>query len=129
MSELDTMSEPTRQFITDMTAAGAPARLDGARILFDVQAFDGAYRGQTVPTGVSVSEVQSWPMLPPHWIHLPASVAFVETNADTTDCPAGWQRHSRDFAWTNMAVPPARAWLQHVRGVLSIARPAGTVAA
>jgi hypothetical protein len=129
MNKLDTMTEPARQFIADMTAAGAPARLDGARILFDVQAFTGAYQGRTVTTGVSVSEVQSWPMLPPHWIHLPVTVTFIETNADTTDCPPGWQRHSRDFAWTNMAVPPARAWLQHVRGVLGIARHAAANAA
>ncbi len=121
MSAPNTMTEPTRQFIADMTAEGAPARLDGARILFDVQAFDGPYRGQTLTTGVSISEIQSWPMLPPHWIHLPEAATFAETNADTTDCPPGWRRHSRDFTLTNMAIPPARAWLQHVRGVLSIA--------
>jgi len=121
MSELDDATNATRQFIADMTAAGAHAHLVGQQILFDVSAVDGPLRGQTVPTGVSVSEVQSWPMVPPHWIHLPETVAFAQTNADTTDCPPGWKRHSREFALTSMTVPPARAWLQHVRGVLSIA--------
>lgn len=121
MSELDDATKATQQFIADMTAAGAPARLVGQQILFDVDAVDGPLRGQTIPTGVSVSEVQSWPMVPPHWIHLPTSVTFAQTNADTTDCPPGWMRHSREFSLTSMATPPARAWLQHVRGVLSIA--------
>jgi hypothetical protein len=120
VTAFETATGPTRQFITDMTAEGAPARLVEQQILFDVEAVDGPLRGQLVPTGVSVSEVQSWPMMPPHWIHLPDSITFAETNADTTDCPPGWRRHSRDFSLTNMAVPPARAWLQHVRGVLSI---------
>ena len=126
MNELDTVTAPTRQFISDMTAEGAPARLVDAQILFDVQCFDGPLRGTVIPTGVSVSEVQSWPMVPPHWVHLPDAIEFAETNSDTTDCPAGWRRHSRDFSLTNMSIPPARAWLQHVRGVLAvaIARPA-----
>lgn len=121
MSELDDATKATQQFIADMTAAGASARLVGQQILFDVDAVDGTLRGQTVPTGVSVSEVQSWPMVPPHWIHLPNTITFAQTNADTTDCPPGWKRHSREFALTSMTIPPARAWLQHVRGVLSIA--------
>jgi len=121
MSEPTDATTATRQFISDMTAAGAPAHLVGQQILFDVDAVDGPLRGQKVPTGVSVSEVQSWPMVPPHWIHLPASISFTQTNADTIDCPPGWMRHSREFSLTSMATPPARAWLQHVRGVLSIA--------
>lgn len=110
----------TRRFIDDLTAAGAPARLEGARVLYQVLAVGGAFAGQQVDTGVSVSEVQSWPMAPPHWVHLRDSVVFAETNADVTDCPPGWVRHSRDFAF-DMSAPPATAWLRHVRGFVSIA--------
>jgi hypothetical protein len=81
----------------------------------------GVLNGQIVTTGVSVSEVQSWPMVPPHWIHLPASIAFETTNMDETDCPPGWKRHSRDFSYTVMSMPPALAWLRHVRGFISVA--------
>jgi hypothetical protein len=113
-----------RQFIADMTVAGAPARLDGARVLYDVRAVGGPLAGQIIPTGVSVSEVQSWPAVPPHWIHLPNWVMFPETNADNTDCLPGWLRHSRDYQYTDTSQPPALSWLRHVRGALSIATAA-----
>lgn len=121
MSEVEELSAAARQFIDDMTAAGAPARADGPRILYAVPAVNGALVGQMVPTGVSMSEVQSWPAVPPHWIHLPESVEFAETNMDDTDCLPGWKRHSRDYAHTDMSIAPARAWLGHVRGFVSIA--------
>ncbi|WP_156401752.1 hypothetical protein [Agromyces sp. Soil535] len=117
------MTEAVHQFITDMTAAGASARADGPRILYDVTAVGGALAGQVVTTGVSVSEVLSWPAVPPHWIHLPASVEFDQTNMDDTDCPPGWKRHSREYNYTDMSMPPALAWLRHVRGFISIATP------
>lgn len=123
MSDTAGLTRAAQQFIDDMTAVGAVAWADGPRILYDVVAVGGALNGQAVTTGVSVSEVQSWPMVPPHWIHLLDSVTFAETNMDATDCPPGWRRHSRDFAYTDMSVPPALAWLRHVRGFVSIAIP------
>lgn len=114
---------PVQRFIDDMTAVGAPARVDGPRILYEVKAVAGTLAGQTVTTGVSISEVQGWPLAPPHWIHLPESVTFAQTNLDDTDCPPGWQRHSREYNYTDMSVPPALAWLRHVRGLISIAIP------
>lgn len=123
MTDEDGLTDAARQFTTDMTAAGAPARVDGARILYEVTAVGGALAGQVVTTGVSVSEVQSWPAVPPHWIHLPTSVEFSETNMDDTDCPPGWKRHSREYNYTDLSVPPALAWLRHVRGFISIAIP------
>lgn len=112
---------PVQQFIDDMTAIGATARVEDARILYEVVAVAGALKGMAVTTGVSLSEVQSWPMVPPHWIHLPDTVQFPATNSDTTDCPPGWIRHSRDFSFSDTSVQPALAWLRHVRGVVSIA--------
>jgi hypothetical protein len=40
---------------------------------------------------------------------------------DDTDCLPGWKRHSRDYTHTDMSIAPARAWLGHVRGFVSIA--------
>jgi hypothetical protein len=114
-------SAAAQQFVTDMTRAGARAYVDGPRVLYDVVAVGGALAGQTVITGVSLSEVQSWPLVPPHWIHLHGAATFDQTNADETDCLPGWKRHSRDFGFTDMSVPPALAWLRHVRGFISIA--------
>jgi len=120
MSEVE-VSPQTQKFIEDMAAAGASARVDGARVLYEVLAVGGALSGQLVTTGVSTSEVQSWPMVPPHWIHLPEHVVFIETNMDDIDCPAGWKRHSRDYNYTDTSTPPALAWLRHVRGFVSSA--------
>lgn len=121
MSDISNLSLAAQRFVTDMTAVGAPARIDGARILYEVIAVDGTLAGQVVTTGVSIQEVQSWPAVPPHWIHLPDSIAFAQTNMDQIDCPPGWHRHSRDYSYTDTNVAPALAWLRHVRGVLSIA--------
>lgn len=121
MSDTQDLSEAAHQFIKDMTAAGAPARADGPRILYDIIPVNGAFAGQIVSTGVSLSEVQSWPAVPPHWIHLPDSVRFAQTNVDNTDCEPGFVRHSRDYNYTDTSIAPARAWLSHVRGFVSIA--------
>lgn len=120
------MSEPavssaTRRFMDDMAAAGAPVRVDGARLLYQVIATNGPLTGHTVTTGVSVSEVQSWPQVPPHWVHLPTSIGFASTNMDTIDCPEGWCRHSREFGFVEASAPPAVMWLRHVRGLISSA--------
>jgi hypothetical protein len=123
VSDAPALSEAAQQFIDDMTAAGASARADGPRILYDVTPVNGALAGQVVTTGVSVSEVQSWPAVPPHWIHLPQTVRFAQTNIDSTDCAPGFVRHSRDYSYTDTSIPPARSWLSHVRGFVSIAIP------
>lgn len=123
MSDAIGLTEATQRFINDMAAAGASARVDGPRVLYDVVAVGGALNGETVASGVSVSEVQSWPMVPPHWVHLQDSITFAETNMDDTDCQPGWKRHSRDFSYTDTSMPPALAWLRHVRGFVSIAIP------
>ena len=123
MSDPQDLSEAAQQFINDMTAAGAPARADGPRILYNVTPVNGALAGQVVTTGVSISEVESWPAVPPHWIHLPDTVRFEQTNIDSTDCAPGSVRHSRDYSYTDTSMHPARAWLSHVRGFVSIAVP------
>ena len=120
MSELEAGS-PAHRFAEDMAAAGAPVTVEDARLLYDVMAVGGALAGCTVTTGVSRSEVAAWPLSPPHWMHLPDDVEFAQTNSDTTDCPPGWRRHSRDFNFTDMSMKPAAAWLRHVRGFVSSA--------
>lgn len=121
MTELPPPGSVARRFADDMTAAGASVRAEPGRLMYDVVAVGGALAGQSVTTGVSLAEVQSWPQAPPHWVHLPDTVVFEATNSDVTDCPPGWRRHSREFVFIDMSIPPATAWLRHVRGVLSLA--------
>lgn len=123
MSALTELSGAAQRFMDDMASVGAPVRAEENRLMYEVIAIGGALAGQKVSTGVSLSEVQGWPLTPPHWVHLPASVAFAETNTDATDCPPGWRRHSRDFNLPDTSVPPALAWLRHVRGFVSLAIP------
>lgn len=115
------VSSATQRFMDDMAAAGAPVSVDGARLLYEVIATNGPLAGQHVATGVSVSEVQSWPQVPPHWVHLQESIGFASTNMDTVDCPEGWCRHSREFGFVDASAPPAVMWLRHVRGLVSSA--------
>lgn len=121
MTDEAELSKSEIRFIADMAAVGIEVRVDGARLMYEVLAVSGPLGGQPVMTGVSRTEVQNWPQVPPHWVHLPETITFPETNADVTDCPPGWKRHSRDFQLTDMSVPPALAWIRHVRGLLAIA--------
>lgn len=123
MSLLIEPSGPAQRFMSDMAAVGAPVEAEEARLMYQVLAIGGALAGQKVLTGVSLSEVQGWPLAPPHWVHLPDFVSFSETNMDEADCPPGWKRHSRDFNLTDTSIPPALAWLRHVRGFISLATP------
>jgi len=114
-------ADGAQRFIGDMARAGVEVRVDGARLTYGILAVGGNLSGQLVPTGVSMSEVQNWPQIPPHWVHLPDTITFEPTNSDTTDCPPGWKRHSREFQLTDTSVPPATAWIRHVRGLLTLA--------
>jgi hypothetical protein len=115
---------PARQFVDDMAQAGVPVRAESDRVVYDVVSTGGAYAGQAITTGLSMAEIQAWPQVPPHWVQLPAPISLPNTNPDAGDCPPGWYRHSREFVWTDMSVPPAIAWLRHMRGLIAAAIPA-----
>ena len=68
-------------------------------------------------TGVAVAELQSWPQVPPHWLHFPAAVEFLRTNIGASPKP-GWASHSRQISGWGDA-PAGIAWASHVRAVLS----------
>lgn len=84
---------------------------------FTVVPAAGAYAGTPVSVGVGLDEVGTWPLLPPHWIHLPESVIFPATNSQPSTVP-GWLKHSRNIQNWGDAVDPAQAFLAHVRAVL-----------
>jgi hypothetical protein len=122
MTELPAPGTPARRFADEMQeAAQTPVRAEPGRLVFAVLAIGGALAGEMVETGVSLAELQSWPQVPPHWVHLPDAVVLETTTSDTADCPPGWKRHSREFSFTDTSVPPVMAWLRHVRGLLSLA--------
>jgi hypothetical protein len=115
------MSDPVSQFVAGLDSlAAAPGRRD-TLVVYQVDVLAGRHCGQVIETGVEVAELANWPIAPPHWIHLPATVTFAQTNCQPTPV-AGWLRHSRQITGWGTDPNPAQAWLAHVRGVLALAQ-------
>ena len=106
-----------RRFVRDMAEFGLDRRVEAELVIYRVTPIDGARAGTAVETGVSLDELGSWPQVPPHWVHLPASVRFPETNSQPSP-KSGWLMHSRQITGWGDA-PPASGWASHVRAVLS----------
>lgn len=109
-------------FIAALAQHGVAAVRQDPAVTFDLTPVSGAFAGQVVPSGVSVSELAPWPDAPPHWIHFLDTVTIQPTNVDQTECLPGWRRHSRDLKGWATSDDPGAAWLAHVRGVLADAR-------
>ncbi len=106
------------RFIADLEEEGHEPTVCGDVVRYHAVPATGARAGQKVLTGVSMNELQGWPMTPPHWIHLEYDVNFAQTNTDNQDCPEGWRRHSRDTGPWDMSRKPIHTWISHVRCVL-----------
>lgn len=106
-------------FIASLADHGVTAVVDGPVVIYDLAAVSGKLAGQTVKTGVSVSELEPWPIGAPHWIHFPESITVNPTNPDTNYCLPGWRRHSRNLERWAAAPDPGGAWLAHVRRVIT----------
>jgi hypothetical protein len=104
-------------FVAALEELGAEPVVESTLVTYTVTPVTGVLAGCAVRTGVSLDEVTPWPITPPHWIHLPADVAFKATNAGGSPI-GGWSSHSRDIPAWGTAQVPAAAWLAHVRGVL-----------
>ncbi|TWD75078.1 hypothetical protein FB561_6515 [Kribbella amoyensis] len=106
------------RFIADLDEEGHNPSRYAETVRYTVTCVAGRYAGQEVETGVSISELQGWPSVPPHWIHLRDEVNFPQTNTDSQDCEPGWRRHSRDTGPWTMNRKPILTWISHVRGML-----------
>lgn len=104
-------------FLAALEGFGVDPMVESGLVMYSVTPLTGGLAGQIVPTGVTLDEVAPWPSAPPHWIHLPSTVAFASTNAGGSP-KEGWASHSRDIpAWGTAEIAIA-AWLAHVRGVV-----------
>lgn len=111
------MQLEARRFIADTRELGLAPEVEAGLVIYRVTPIDGAYAGTPVETGVSVDELGSWSQVPPHWVHLPTSVHFPETNSQPSS-KSGWSMHSRQISGWGDA-PPAVEWVSHIRAVLS----------
>ena len=104
-------------FVGDMAQLGFAPTVEAKLVIYEVTPIDGAHAGNVVQTGVSTDELTPWPQMPPHWVHLPASICFSSTNSQQSS-KSGWLMHSREFSgWGDAA--PGISWAGHVRAVLS----------
>ena len=111
------MRSGVESFIADMANLGFDPRLESGLVVYEVVAVDGARANSNVHTAVGVSELGSWPSIPPHWIHFPSEIKFSQTNSQSST-KGGWLMHSRQINGWNDA-PADIAWVSHVRAVLS----------
>ena len=84
------------KFIDDMTQVGFTPRVEADLVILEIVPVDGAQAGRMVETGVGTEELEPWPQVPPHWIHLPGSVGFPRTNSQASP-KSGWLMHSRQL--------------------------------
>jgi hypothetical protein len=115
------MTDTISVFAAGLERLGAVPGRRGPLIVYQVDVLSGQHAGQVIETAVEAAELASWPVAPPHWIHLPATVTFARTNCQPSPV-AGWLRHSRQVTGWGTDPDPAQAWLAHVRGVLAQAQ-------
>lgn len=113
----DSMEAGEEGFLAGLRRCGCEADKRNDVIVFAVVAMGGRHAGRPMETGVNVTELVAWPGVPPHWVHLPATVTFVRTNAQPSRVP-GWLMHSRNISGWGNAKEPAQAWIAHARSVL-----------
>jgi hypothetical protein len=110
------MNHGIQGFIDDLTRLGFNPTVDAGLVIYRIAPVEGAHAGVQVETGVSADELAPWPQAPPHWVHLPASIGFPETNIKASTKP-DWLKHSRDIiGWGD--APPEIWWTSHIRAVL-----------
>ena len=110
------MGHGVQGFIDALTQHGLDPTVEAGLVLYRITPVEGAHAGIEVETGVSADELSPWPQAPPHWVHLPASIGFPETNSGAST-KHGWLKHSRDIiGWGD--APPGVWWTSHVRAVL-----------
>ncbi|HEX8001583.1 MAG TPA: hypothetical protein VF519_02695 [Mycobacteriales bacterium] len=113
--------EPVAAFVDGLLRQGTEPEVRDGLVLYRVEPVEGRHAGELVETAVEVAELAGWPMVPPHWIHLPTAVTLPATNSQASG-RTGWVRHSRQVRGWGGDAYPERAWVAHVRGVLGTAR-------
>ena len=111
------MPDQSDSFTAELLRLGAEPERRGGLVVYRIEPVTGRMAGEIVETAVEVVELAAWPIAPPHWVHLPASVAFARTNAGPSPL-TGWLRHSRQIAGWGGDPDPTQAWLAHVRAVV-----------
>lgn len=113
--------EPVTTFVDGLRRLQTEPEVRDGLVFYRVEPVEGRQAGELVETAVEVAELDGWPVVPPHWIHIPAEIALPATNSQQST-RAGWLRHSRQIRGWGGDADRERAWVAHVRGVLGAAR-------
>ena len=108
-------------FVRGLHRCGARPRTTDGHVVYTIEPVEGRFAGAPFETAVELGELARWPLVPPHWIHLPANVRLHGTNSRSSSI-GGWLRHSRHIARWGRDADPAAGWLAHVRSVVGEAR-------
>ncbi|MHA7293543.1 hypothetical protein [Arthrobacter sp. HLT1-21] len=103
--------------VEGLRTLGSNPIIEDGLLSFTVKATAGPWAGSLIESGIGLEETASWPLIPPHWVHLPDSVEFGHTNAQPSS-KTGWIKHSRNIVGWGDAPNSAQCWLSHVRAVL-----------
>lgn len=114
------MSDGVDDFIERMTKLGLDPVAETQLVIYKIEPVDGTHIGTTILTGVAIDELSRWPLVPPHWIHLPATIEFAHTNSRPST-RSGWTMHSRQITRWGQDPDPGVGWASHVRGVIGAA--------
>lgn len=104
-------------FVVGLQRCGLEPKVEAGVVTFSIDPVTGRHAGSSVLTGVGTEELAGWPVVPPHWVHLPGDVNFARSNTQASPI-SGWLKHSRQIAGWGNASEPAQAWIAHVRAVV-----------
>ena len=110
------MQDGVQGFVNRMAELDCEPYAEGELVICLVTPVGGAHDGCPVKTGVGVDELASWPMVPPHFIHLPDNIRFPRPHHSLSPKP-GWLMHSRGIPGWGKAAPGVD-WVSHVRAVI-----------
>lgn len=112
------MQDGVQGFINRMAELDCEPCIESNLVIYLVTPVGGAHDGCPVKTGIGVDELASWPMTPPHLIHLPDNIRFPRPPYSSSPKP-GWLTHSRGVAGSEWGkADPGVDWVSHVRAVI-----------
>ena len=110
---------PVDDFVDGLSRLGLVAETQAGLLVVTITPLAGNRAGAAVEVGVAAEELVSWPLVTPHWVHLPDGLDLPGSNRQPSDQLPGWSRYSRPLkARADTCASPARAWLAHVRTLL-----------
>lgn len=113
------MTPGIEAFVEAMKAARRDVEVRDPIVIVLVDVPLGLHRGKEVLVGADPPT--DFPIVPPHWVHLPDSIELSGGGKQASELGAGWARWSRpNRRWVDGG-SPASQWLAHIRSLFETA--------